>query len=163
METSPRLRRSKSLKSILSARKRRDSVLEAEDNLPPPPYTASKPTLVHLHVTAEDFGLKPLAPRPRTSSLAVPSARNTWPQGLREQRPGAYAFRETPTLVRTPWSRTAGFARLRRGHRGVQLPARSIAKHSRDYRGRSCIVCLTICEIRGTVESDSMCIDTVMI
>lgn len=101
MDGSPRLRRSRSLKNVLSSRARRDSVLDHEDALPP--LKPSKPTLIQLHITADDIGLTPAASRPPSSSLAVPSPRNTWPQGLRESRPGTYAFSQPPTLVKTPW------------------------------------------------------------
>lgn len=127
MEASPKIRRSKSLKSSLSAKARRDSVVKEEERLQP--LNINKPTLVQLRLTADDIALRPtIAVPPRSGSLTVPSAlhtwpqrsreairphtsssfevpttRNTWPQGLRERKPGTYAFGQAPTLVKTPW------------------------------------------------------------
>lgn len=104
MEGPPRLRRSKSLKTALSPRTRRDSVLDNEEALPPP--RPAKPTLIQLHVASDDTNPRPPSAGDRlrpSASLAVPSPRNTWPQGLRERRPGTYAFNEIPTLTKTPW------------------------------------------------------------
>lgn len=103
MEEPQPLWRSKSVRSTISSSERRDSVLEEAEHLPT--VKVGKPTLLGLRIAKDDIGLRPSFANVSPSSLRLHSARNTWPQGLRESKPGSYAFEQVPTLTKTPWER----------------------------------------------------------
>lgn len=70
-----------------------------EEDEPLPLVRAGKPTMMRERNTADDIGTRPSTAIP----FLTPSSRNTWPQGLRESKPGTFAFEQVPTLVKTPW------------------------------------------------------------
>jgi len=99
IEEVPGLRRTKSLKTFPSLRKRRDSAYDELNCLPM--VRPIKHTLIQLRIDSEEARIRTAAV-PRTLEPRLRSSRETWPP-LREKMPGSYAFDEAPTLTKTPW------------------------------------------------------------
>ncbi|EMC92875.1 hypothetical protein BAUCODRAFT_265064 [Baudoinia panamericana UAMH 10762] len=103
VKRTPTLRKSKSLKNLLS-RTRKAPPSEDEELLP---FRPVKQKYAQIHVTSDDITLRPL--RPSTAGPEVPDRnvsfqqRNTWPNTPQERRPGTQHFDIPPHLVRTQW------------------------------------------------------------
>jgi hypothetical protein len=134
------LKRSKSLKSILSRRK----AAQIDEDEPLPyrygymreesgdarallmSHRPIKANFIQVHITSDDIAVRPEATRPIIPER-VASQRNTWPTTPKERKPGSYNFNNTPTLIATPWEHDRS-ARRPQSRRPCTAPSKPLPR-----------------------------------
>ncbi|TKA71316.1 hypothetical protein B0A55_07133 [Friedmanniomyces simplex] len=114
-----RLKRSKSLKNLLSRTRKAPSVQD-EELLPCRPV---KQPFAQVHTTSDDIHLRPTDGAPGVPQRTSSQQRNTWPTSHKERNPGSYNFDTVPHLVRTPWESER---RMSRRPQSQRLPVKDM-------------------------------------